>query len=74
MLAPIFGARFTDMCSNAKVEMVRSIGADRVLGCTQEDFAKGERRYDLILDIRGNSSLARLGRTPIPKGTSVIAL
>src|ERR671918_2674480 len=58
-IAKAFGAKVTGVCSTTKVEMVRSIGADRVVDYTQEDFAKGENHYDVILDIGGNSSLAR---------------
>jgi NADPH:quinone reductase-like Zn-dependent oxidoreductase len=54
------------------VDMVRSIGADHVIDYTQEDFAEGEQRYDLILDIGGNSSLARLRRALASRGTLVI--
>src|SRR5919201_1698124 len=48
--------------SAAKVELVRSIGADHVIDYTREDFADGSHRYDLILDIGGNSRLSRLRR------------
>jgi NADPH:quinone reductase-like Zn-dependent oxidoreductase len=58
--------------ATAKVEMVRSIGADHVIDYTQEDFAEGDQRYDLILDIGGNSSLSRLRRALAPQGTLVI--
>src|SRR5215208_2174564 len=61
-IAKAFGAHVTGVCSTAKVDMVRSIGADHVIDYTREDFAQSERRYDLILDIGGNSSLARLRR------------
>src|ERR687885_717183 len=71
-LAKAFGARVTGVCSTTKVEMVRSIGADHVIDYTREDFAEGEQRYDLILDIGGNSSLARPRRTLTPEGTLVI--
>ena len=71
-LAKAFGARVTGVCSTTKMEMVRSIGADHVIDYTREDFAEGEQRYDLILDIGGNSSLARLRRTLTPEGTLVI--
>jgi NADPH:quinone reductase-like Zn-dependent oxidoreductase len=71
-LAKAFGAHITGVCSTAKVEMVRSIGADHVIDYTKEDFAKSEHRYDLILDIGGNSSLARLRHALNPKGTLVI--
>ena len=52
--------------------MVRSIGADHVIDYTREDFAEGDQRYDLILDIGGNSSLVRLRRALSPRGTLVI--
>jgi NADPH:quinone reductase-like Zn-dependent oxidoreductase len=52
--------------------MVRSIGADRVIDYTLDDFADEEQRYDLILDVGGNSTLARLRRTLTPGGTLVI--
>ncbi len=71
-IAKAFGARVTGVCSTAKVEMVRSIGADHVIDYTREDFAKGDQRYDVILDIGGNSSLSRLRRALTPKGTLVI--
>src|SRR5215218_8563953 len=71
-IAKAFGAHVTGVCSTAKEEMVRSIGADRVIDYTREDFAQSERRYDLILDIGGNSSLARLRRALTPEGTLVI--
>src|SRR5215213_6502645 len=71
-LAKAFGAHVTGVCSTKKVEMVRSIGADHVIDYTREDFAEGDQRYDLILDIGGNSSLARLRRALAPRGTLVI--
>jgi NADPH:quinone reductase-like Zn-dependent oxidoreductase len=71
-IAKAFGAEVTGVCSTAKVEMVRSIGADRVIDYTREDFAEGDQSYDLILDIGGNSSLARLRSALAPRGTLVI--
>jgi len=71
-IAKAFGAHVTGVCSTQKVEMVRSIGADHVIDYTQEDFAEGDKRYELILDIGGNSSLARLRRTLASWGTLVI--
>src|SRR5687768_8328468 len=71
-IAKAFGAHVTGVCSTTKVEMVRSIGADHVIDYTREDFAEGEQRYDLILDIGGNSTLARLRRALTPQGTLVI--
>jgi NADPH:quinone reductase-like Zn-dependent oxidoreductase len=72
-LAKVFGAEVFGVCSTTKVDMVRSIGADHVIDYAREDFAQGEQRYDVILDIGGNSSLSRLRRALTPKGTLVIA-
>ena len=71
-IAKAFGTHVTGVCSTTKVEMVRSIGADHVIDYTREDFAEGEQRYDLILDIGGNSSLTRLRRTLTLEGTLII--
>ena len=72
-LAKVFGAEVTAVCSTAKVEMVRSLGADHVIDYAHADFAEGGLRYDVILDIGGNASLARLRRALAPEGTLVIA-
>jgi len=72
-LAKVFGAEVTGVCGTAKAGLVRSIGADHVIDYTQEDFADGRQRYDLILDIGGNSRLSRLRRALTPGGTLVIA-
>jgi len=71
-IAKAFGARVTGVCSTKKVEMVLSIGADYVIDYTREDFAEGDQRYDVILDIGGNSTLARLRRALAQQGTLVI--
>ncbi len=71
-IAKAFGAEVAGVCGAAKAEMVRSIGADHVIDYTSEDFAKGGQRYDVILDIGGNSSLARLRHTLTTKGTLVL--
>jgi NADPH:quinone reductase-like Zn-dependent oxidoreductase len=72
-LAKALGAEVTGVCSTGKTALVRSIGADHVIDYTQDDFADGRQRYDLILDIGGNSRLARLRRALAPTGTLVIA-
>jgi NADPH:quinone reductase-like Zn-dependent oxidoreductase len=72
-LAKSFGAEVTAVCSTAKLELVRSLGADHVLDYTRDDFAEGGLRYDVILDIGGNPSLSRLRRALTPNGTLVIA-
>jgi NADPH:quinone reductase-like Zn-dependent oxidoreductase len=71
-IAKAFGAEVTGVCSTTKVVMVRSIGADDVIDYTREDFAVGSRRWDVILDIGGSSSLSRLRRALTPQGTLVI--
>jgi NADPH:quinone reductase-like Zn-dependent oxidoreductase len=71
-LAKAFGAEVTGVCSTTKVDLVRSLGADHVIDYTRGDFAAGEQRYDVILDIGGNASLSRLRRALDPKGTLVI--
>jgi NADPH:quinone reductase-like Zn-dependent oxidoreductase len=71
-VAKAFGAEVTAVSSTAKVDLVRSLGADHVVDYTREDFATGQRRYDVILDIGGNASLSRLRRALTPKGTLVI--
>ena len=71
-LASSFGAEVTGVCSTAKADLVRSIGADHVIDYTRADFADGQRHYDLILDIGGNSRLSRLRRALTPRGTLVI--
>jgi NADPH:quinone reductase-like Zn-dependent oxidoreductase len=71
-LAKAFGAEVTGVGSTAKLDLVRSLGADHVLDYTREDFADGTRRYDLILAIGGNPSLSRLRRALTRTGTAVI--
>jgi NADPH:quinone reductase-like Zn-dependent oxidoreductase len=71
-IAKACGAEVTGVCSTAKLELVRSIGADHVVDYTQADFADGHDRYDLILDIGGNAPLSRLRRALTPSGTLVI--
>jgi NADPH:quinone reductase-like Zn-dependent oxidoreductase len=70
-LAKAFGAEVTGVCSTAKLDLVTSLGADRVIDYTREDFADGTRRYDLILDIGGSPSVRRLRRALGPRGTVV---
>jgi NADPH:quinone reductase-like Zn-dependent oxidoreductase len=71
-LAKAYGAEVTGVCSTGKAELVRSLGADRVVDYTREDFADGRNRYDSILDIAGNRPLSHLRRALAPEGTLVI--
>ena len=49
-IAKALGAEVTGVCSTRNIELVRSLGADHVIDYTEEDFTRGERRYDVILD------------------------
>ena len=71
-LAKAFGAEVTGVASSTKLDLVRSLGADHVIDYAQEDFADGSRRYDVIIDIGGNSTLTRLRQALTPRGTLVI--
>jgi NADPH:quinone reductase-like Zn-dependent oxidoreductase len=71
-LAKAFDAEVTGVASTAKLDLVRSLGADHVVDYTRDDFADGIRRYDVILDIAGNPTLSRLRRALTPTGTAVI--
>jgi NADPH:quinone reductase-like Zn-dependent oxidoreductase len=71
-IAKALGAEVTGVASTGKLDFVRSLGADHVLDYTRDDFLDGSRRYDLVLDIAGNPTLARLRRALTPTGTAVI--
>lgn len=71
-LAAAFGATVTGVCSGRHAELVRSLGAIEVIDYTTQDFADGSRRFDLILDIGGRTSVARLRRALSRTGTLVI--
>jgi NADPH:quinone reductase-like Zn-dependent oxidoreductase len=71
-LAKAFGAEVTGVCSTRNLELVRSIGADRVIDYTQQDFAQGEQRYDLILATAGYRSILDYKRALRPQGIYVM--
>jgi NADPH:quinone reductase-like Zn-dependent oxidoreductase len=71
-IAKAIGTEVTGVCSSAKQDLVRSLGADHVLDYARDDFADGVHRYDVILDVAGNSPLSRLRRALTPTGTAVI--
>jgi NADPH:quinone reductase-like Zn-dependent oxidoreductase len=72
-IAKSFGADVTGVCSTRNVEMVRSLGADRVIDYAQQDFTKSGERYDLIFDLVANHSLSTFRRVLKPKGIYVVA-
>src|SRR5881227_2467745 len=71
-IAKSFGADVTGVCSTRNLEMVRSLGADHVIDYTKEDFAKGDQRYDVILDNVPNHSLSECRRILNPEGKYVM--
>jgi NADPH:quinone reductase-like Zn-dependent oxidoreductase len=70
-IAKAFEAEVTGVCSTKKVELVRSLGADHVIDYTRESFADG-KRYDVIIDTGGHSSLSKDRGALTPNGTLVI--
>lgn len=70
-LAKHFGAEVTAVCSTTNLDLVRSLGADRVIDYTREDFAQAHDRYDIILDTTGTTTLARCERALKPRGRLV---
>ncbi len=67
-LAKSLGAEVTGVCSTRNADLIRSIGADRVIDYTREDFTQGQHRYDVIVDLAGNHPLSKLRRALAPKG------
>jgi NADPH:quinone reductase-like Zn-dependent oxidoreductase len=70
-IAKSLGAHVTGVCSTTNVELVRSIGADKVIDYTREDFARSTERYDLLFDLVGNRALADCLCTVQPHGTYI---
>ncbi len=71
-IAKSFGANVTGVCSTKNVELVRSLGADRVIDYTRDDFTQDGQRYDLLLDNVGNRTLSAMRRVLSPNGKCVM--
>jgi len=71
-VAKSYGADVTGVCSTRNVDMLRSLGADRVIDYTQEDFSKSGQRYDVLFDCIGNHSLRACRRVLNPGGRYVL--
>ena len=67
-LGKYFGADVTAVCNTRNLELVRSLGADRVIDYTQEDFTKNGWQYDYIFDAVGKLSFSRCRRSLEPGG------
>ena len=72
-IAKAFGAEVTGVCSTRNVDLVKSIGADRVIDYTKEDFTKADLRYDMIYDLVGNHSFSERRQILTPNGICVLA-
>ena len=72
-IAKAFEAEVTAVCSTRNVNMARSIGADRVIDYTKEDFTQYEGRYDLIFAVNGNHPLSAYRRALSPQGSYICA-
>ncbi|MCB0174918.1 MAG: NAD(P)-dependent alcohol dehydrogenase [Anaerolineae bacterium] len=71
-MAKSFGAEVTGVDSPAKLEMLRSLGADHVIDYTQEDYTQTDQQYDLIVDVVARRSISDYKRALTPQGTFVV--
>jgi len=72
-LAKYYGAEVTGVCSTPKLEMVKSLGADKVIDYTKEDFTKNAQTYNIIFDTVGKTSVSRSLRSLEEKGLYIFA-
>jgi NADPH:quinone reductase-like Zn-dependent oxidoreductase len=66
-IAKMLGATVTGVCSARNAELVRTLGADRVIDYAQEDFTRGDGRFDVIFDLVGNRPLSAMRRALSPR-------
>lgn len=71
-LAKVFGADVTAVCSTGNVDLARSLGADRVVDYSKEDFTQLGERHDLMLDIAGSRPFRQFRRVLTPKATVMV--
>ena len=71
-IAKALGAEVTGVCSTANVELVRSLGADRVVDYTCDDFTRHGERHDVLFDVAGSRSWSACSRVLTPEATLVI--
>ena len=71
-IAKAYGAEVTAVTGPRRVDMVRSIGADRIIDYTTDDFTRDGQRYDVVFDVGGNRPLSHLRRALTPDGTAIL--
>jgi NADPH:quinone reductase-like Zn-dependent oxidoreductase len=67
-LARYYGAEVTGVCSTSNAEMVKSLGADKVIDYTKEDFTKSIERYDFVFSVVGKTTFSQCKGILNPKG------
>jgi NADPH:quinone reductase-like Zn-dependent oxidoreductase len=72
-IAKHWGAEVTGVCSPARLKFVKSLGADKVIDYTTEDFTQNGETYDLILDVLGKSSFSKVESSLKPNGILLFA-
>ena len=71
-IAKAFGAYVIGVCSAKNVQLVKDLGAERVIDYTSEDFSKGNEKFDVIIQTAGTHSIRALRRDLSPTGTLVV--
>lgn len=72
-IAKAFGAEVTAVCSTRHLEIVRSLGVDRVIDYKKENFTQNRQRYDLILTVNGYHPISDYLHALTPEGTYIVA-
>ena len=73
-LAKYFGAEVTGVCSSKNIELVKSLGADKVVDYTKEDFTKADEPYDILFDTVGKSSFSHCRKVLKSNGKYVVTV
>ena len=71
-IAKWLGAEVTGVCSTRNAELVRSLGADRVVDYTREDFTEAKQAYDVVMDNVANRGVLEVRRTLKPEGKLIV--
>ncbi len=73
-LAKYYGAEVTGVCSTTNLEMVKSLGADKVIDYTKQDFTKGNETYDVVFDVVGKTSFSHCKNLLKKRGVYLVNL